>query len=245
LATDEEDEEDHEGTDPSPAGWPRDQGGDQQDASGASVEPGILQNPDTPSSNQIDFSKPWRTITKGQWNLAHLIALSLATFIGIMMAAGMTAFLRLPRQTLESRSATGYELSFDRSSLVLTNHTRTAFDLSALSFRRSDEGALAPVDFPASRWGDAPTGGHLSLQPGNCFELLLPDASGFALKPGKPLPAIPGCASLQGWLVLSEPQSWFWVSDGESHSFDVILDGSRVQTCQISEGSCLFATIAP
>ena len=241
-----EDEDDHEGIDPHPDERSVVQEGDQQDASGSSDQPGFAKKPDALSSNQIEFSKPWRAFTMGQWNLAHLITLSLATFIGILMAAGMTAFLRLPpRQTLESRSATGVELSFDRSSLILTNHTQTTLDLSALSFRRSGEGASAPVEFPVSSYGDALTGGRLSLQPDNCFELLLPDASGFALKPGKPLPAIPGCDNLQGWLVLSEPQSWFWVSDGESHAFEVILDGSNVQTCQISEGSCLFTMSTP
>ena len=199
-----------------------------------------------PDSNQIDFLGSWKASTPGKWRGSHLLALSLTTLMGILLAAGLMAFLYLPqRGAIPGMGDTGIQLSYDRSTLVLTNRTQAPLDLSGLSFRRGATGKTTAAEFQASRWLEALDVTQSTLWPEGCYQLLLPGAVGYSLKPGKPLSSIAGCMDLQGWLIVPEPHSWFWIPEGESDSFIVVLNGKPVQTCSIANGSCQFEPEAP
>jgi len=127
----------------------------------------------------------------------------------------------------------------------LINHTQSPLRLSDLAFRRISADGPPPVEFQATRWAEELGPEQAALQPGDCIQLLLPDASGFSLAPGKPLPVIPGCANLQGWLVVPEAQSWFWIPGEGSDAFEVLMNGTPVQSCKIASGNCQFMTESP
>lgn len=217
----------------------------------------MLENPAAPrfgqdrelhssASGRIDYFGSWHGSIREGWQLAHILAMGIATLMGVWMAAGLTAFLYLPLgETLGSDGFVGLNLSFDRSSLILANNTSEPLDLTGLSFQRIVVGNAPSADFQGSRWFEATRSEQQVLLPGECYQLLLPDAASFALKPGESLPVLPGCDSLQGWLVVTEPESWFWLSEGDSGSFQVILDGTPVQTCPIVSGICRFSIASP
>ncbi len=220
---------------------------------GGAQETDATSDPQTPSSegaqqplglskpDPIDFFRNWQATSKGGWRWTHLFSLALVTFVGILIAAGLTAFIYFPQRfaLLPTRNI-GFQLSYDRGSLVLTNHSRRPLDLAQLSFQSILPDGKTSAIFMASRWGKSLNSEQSTFKPGDCYQLLLPDANSFSIKPGKPLPDLPDCNHLQGWLVVSEPQSWFWISSKERNTFEVLLDGKTIQTCEIEAGSCRF-----
>ena len=184
---------------------------------------------------------PQESSGSGSWRLAHLVALALATIAGLLLAAALAAFLQVRKAAVPS----GVEITFDSQALVLTNFTDAPLDLSGLVFRGASADGFVSGEFAASQWAQLPGSPSPTLQPGACFELLHPQAASFELGRLKTLPVPQNCRNLQGWLVAQGPESLFWSGESGEASFQVLLNGSFVQTCPLQAGRCQFSLPPP
>jgi len=158
-----------------------------------------------------------------------------------LFAAFLVAFMRSGQANVNK----GILISYDSSAVNLTNGTGLPVDLAGIVFRRISGDGTATASFSAARWASLSGSTPQMLQPGACYMLLRVGAAPFNLKPGEKLPAPRPCRSLQGWLTASSPDWQFWVAEGDSASFQVIVNGLLVQTCTIASGSCKLTLAQP
>jgi hypothetical protein len=179
--------------------------------------------------------------TNRGWQGAHILYLYLVTVFGVILAASLVAFVRI----LPLRGPGSVRLSYDNSAVNLINDTGHPIDLAGVVFRRISADGAPTASFPASRWVELTGKTQQLLQPGACYQLLQAGAAPIDLKAGERLPVPSSCRTLHGWLVASNPDWLFWVSKGDSNSFQVIMNDRLVETCTIASGSCQFELSQP
>jgi serine/threonine protein kinase len=175
------------------------------------------------------------------WQGIHFSMLFLVTVFGIMLAASLVAFIR--RGPMNGSG--GIRMSYDGGVVNLTNESHLPVDLSGVVFRRISADGTATASFPASRWLALSGKAQALLQPGACYQLLRTGAAPVELKPGGKLPVPAACRELKGWLAATNPDWLFWIAEGDSQSFQVIVNGLLVQTCSLAGGSCTFKLSQP
>jgi serine/threonine protein kinase len=175
------------------------------------------------------------------WQGIHFLSLYLVTVFGIMLAASLVAFIRIgPKNGSE-----GILMSYDGGAVNLINKSRLPIDLAGVVFRRISADGRATASFSASRWLELTGKTQPLLQPGTCYQVLRTEAAPVDLKPGEKLPVPPSCRELKGWLAASDPDWLFWIAEGDSVSFQVIVNGLLVQTCSLASGICQFTLPQP
>lgn len=218
--------------------------GEQQEPGDSPIveSPTPLDVPTSEGSAPAEAESPApHPVASGGWRGAHFVTLSLATVFGILLAASLVAFIR----SGQMKNSGGLWVSFDGTAVSLTNRSDRPVDLNSVVFRRISGDGTATASFPASRWTGLTGSSPLMLQPGACFLLLRAESTPFSLNPGEKLPAPKPCRTVQGWLDASDPGWLFWIAEGDSSSFQVIVNGLLVQTCAIAPGSCEFAISQP
>ncbi len=147
--------------------------------------------------------------------LAALVALALL----VLAAGGGTA--------PASSAPPDILLLYDGDAFLLVNQADHTLDIAGLVFRR--EG----TDFSASQWsgGTAPPS---ALPARQCFHLWRNNLNVTANTMSFNRDA---CDVRAAWRATSQPH-WFWISDSPDATFDVILSGTVLRTCEIVAGRC-------
>lgn len=176
-----------------------------------------------------------------RWQRLHFLSLGLATILGVLLAGGLVAFLR----ALPAKQIPSVAMDYDSSSFTITNQYSVPVNLSKAAFERLSSDGSVTANFLGSSWQVLAGSDLQMLQPGACFQVLSSNPVTSRLAPGGTLPKPEGCRILQGWLVALEPGWLFWVSEGDSLTFRVTLDGSPVKTCHIAAHQCDFKIPEP
>ncbi len=195
------------------------------------------------SATQAGLANAAPPATQGavRWRGLHFLSLGSVTVFGVLLAAGLVAFLRAGPAKLSS----GIHADYDSASFTITNLYKVPIDLSGAVFQRISGDGSVTATFLGSHWQQMVGSAPQLLQPGACFQVLQSNPAVSRLSPGESLPIPDGCRSLQVWLVALDPGWSFWVPEGKSTSFQVSLDGSPVKTCLIAAHSCDFSVPRP
>jgi hypothetical protein len=171
------------------------------------------------------------------WKVQHILAMLLATWLGLLLALAVAA----AAWRRGTASKPDFEIVYDDTGVAVMNTSGGPQDLTNLTFRRVSDSGAVTASFPALQWVRSGLGPVNALQAGACFQLLLPDPGSLPLIPGK-APAKPdACQVSQGWLLAQDPDWRFWLVQDQSQAFQVLSGQRVIQTCQISEGSCQFS----
>jgi len=187
------------------------------------------------------------------WDERHIVAMSLVSWMGMLLASLVAAFLWGRAQATTSDLLVMY----GQDGAALVNISGGPLDLTELTFQRISAADQVTASFSAIRWEQAGLQPITSLGAGACYQLLDPASALAPLTPGE-APAKPAvCKVSQGWLLAQDPGWRFWLPQEGSQAFQVLYRGRVIQTCQIAQvpqvpqvpqgtwGDCQFALQAP
>ncbi len=147
-----------------------------------------------------------------------LAALALLALLALTAGGGMAPASSEPPNVL---------LLYDDDAFLLVNQADRTLNVADLVFRR--EGA----EFSAGQWTDG-TAPPAALPPRQCFHLW---RDTLAVTPGNMPFDRNACDIRAAWRRTTQPH-WFWISDSPDATFDVILSGTVLRTCEIAAGRC-------
>lgn len=116
-------------------------------------------------------------------------------------------------------------LSYDNTSAFVINTTQGTVRIKGLVFNRVDNQGNVTASYQADTWGNFYSG-YDPVQPGYCLRIALPNSS-----------TAPDC-TVQVNFETSQDRYHFWRQTSTSSQFEVLQNGTLLQTCEISDGSC-------
>jgi hypothetical protein len=120
---------------------------------------------------------------------------------------------------------------YDEAAVTVINIASPSLSLAGITFKRVTPDGAYTAAFSASAWNRVAAYPVHTLPPGDCYQLR---------RFGTPLSKPAACDSLQGWLATANQDWHFWIPGEGSSAFRVLRNGDAIQTCQISEGRCVF-----
>jgi len=126
-------------------------------------------------------------------------------------------------------------LVYDTISANLINISQRNISVADIEFRRINDQGIATASFDSNDWRNVASQGKFdALPPNDCLMINTQRSS----RPAK-------CTSSWGFITTSQTQYHFWMATSDSIQFQVWKDGTLLQTCQISAGSCYFVLPQP
>lgn len=122
-------------------------------------------------------------------------------------------------------------LVYTDTRLTLTNVSNNVLNLGDVTFVQSTADGLR-LSYPARLWTAGSGFSIQRLRPGECVLVITPDDAEERNSEG--------CAPA-AWFTASARSRWFWISDDEYVSFEVLLFGQPFMRCAIDEGECEFS----
>lgn len=170
------------------------------------------------------------------WQARHLIALGAASWLGLLLAILLVVAIRV----VQASSTVNVRMTYDQAGVNLINLSEAPLDLNGVTFQRTSADGTVQAVFSTTVWSRLPAQTGDLLPPGDCYQLLHPEAAALKLNPGKPLPKPGGCRRLSGWLVALDQNWLFWTPEGEGSSFQILQDSQVIHTCKLVESPCEF-----
>jgi serine/threonine protein kinase len=119
-------------------------------------------------------------------------------------------------------------LIYDDRTLVVLNQSDEPIDLTNMSFLQTTATG-SRLQLFTSVWGDG-TAQLYALPPGDCFQVWRNDQT--------TLPVPEECDTRHAWIAVSS-QRWFWLSDIEQATFNVLRGSDVLAECRVTAGECL------
>jgi hypothetical protein len=116
-------------------------------------------------------------------------------------------------------------IEYDNTSAFVINTTQDPVRIKGLEFNRIDNQGNVTASYQADFWGNFYSGYDL-VQPGYCLRIASPNSS-----------TNPGC-TVQVNYETSQDRYHFWRQTSTSSQFEVLQNGTLLQTCEISDGAC-------
>ena len=116
-------------------------------------------------------------------------------------------------------------IEYDNTSAFVINITQDSVRIKGLVFNRIDNQGNVTASYQADFWGNFYSDYDL-VQPGYCLRIASPNSS-----------TNPGC-TVQVNYETSQDRYHFWRQTSTSSQFEVLQNGTLLQTCEISDGAC-------
>lgn len=119
-------------------------------------------------------------------------------------------------------------LIYDERTLIVLNQSESPIDLTNMSFLQTT-GTGTRLQLFTTVWADG-TAELYALPPGDCFQVWRNDQTTL------PVPDV--CDTRHAWIAVSTTR-WFWISDVETATFEVLHGSTALAECRISTSECL------
>lgn len=119
------------------------------------------------------------------------------------------------------------QILYDNTSLNMINTSQNDITVRGIVFKRIDNQGNVTASYAADMWGNF-YAGYSPLLPRYCLRIALPNSA-----------RSPDCIE-QVNFETSQEKYHFWRATSDSNKFQVWKNGTLLQTCEISAGSCSF-----
>jgi hypothetical protein len=119
------------------------------------------------------------------------------------------------------------QLVYDNSSAHMINMSQDYIKVNGVIFNRIDDQGNITASYAADMWGNFYKG-YDTVPPNYCLRIALPKSSSSS-----------NCTRYVNFET-SQEKYYFWRATSDSRQFQVWKNGTLLQTCEISAGSCYF-----
>ena len=125
-------------------------------------------------------------------------------------------------------------LVYDSISATLINISQESISVEGIEFKRINNQGSTTASFLSDTWRGYTSGGYFdALPPNDCLTINTKRSS----RPST-------CEDTWGFFTTSQAQYQFWLATSDSRQFQVWQNGTLLQICEISAGSCSFSATA-